>query len=292
MILNPLQRVQVLESTKKCKAGSIGYFVAQDPINSYNGWDMCIIFTRFGKKGKLRVEPVTIRPRMIDYSTMKESDQYILEIAGTYEGIEPRRYPDRRGRLIGKLGDTKLEPVPSDTKDLLNVSIEEFTAYIVAMSMLMYKLQCGRRVSGLNKNPSIKSRRFARSGFDLSTVSPSVLGHYILFGISYDSKGYKQSMFEEKGITFAEALAAQTDTLGKKRDLLNRLRKLTAMYKTTLANYQVNLERAFQNNSARINEVIKHYRRSKKEVKNLKEQNDKNQGYGWHVYAKTSKRGR
>jgi len=282
MILNPLQRIRVLESTKKCKAGSLGYFVAQDSVNSYNGWDMCIVFTRFGKKGKLRSEPVIVRPYMIEYDTMKESDQYILSIAATPEGIEPRLYPDKRGRVAGKLGDTKLEPAPSDVKDLLNVSDEEFIAYIMAMSLLLHKIVRGKRVNMLTRQFTLKAQKFVNSGFDISTLHPEILAHYILYGMGYDAKKYNRYVPEGERIYFSKSLASQISNPAKKRIILNKLRKSMAMTKTALDKHHKYIEKSFQNNSARINDVIKYYRRRKRELESLKEQAKKKE-LGWYA---------
>jgi hypothetical protein len=281
MILNPLQRIQVLESTKKCKTGSLGYFVAQDPISTLNGWEMCIVFTRFGSKGKPRIEPLILRPRMIDYATMKENDQNIMEIAGAYEGIEPRLYPDSRGRIVGKMGDSKLEPVPSDSKDLLNASDEEFTAYVIAMSLFVYKLLARKKVRSLSQTPVLQSQRFVRSGFDIAQITPEMIGYHILYGVQYDinkARLVKHAEDSEASPSFAESYAAQISTEAKKRVILERLRRSIAMSRVALLSYQKSLEFALQNISRKIDDTLKYYRKRKKLLEKV-QQDMKDRGW-------------
>jgi hypothetical protein len=269
MILKPLQRIQVLESTKKFKPGSLGYFVAQDSVNSYNGWDMCIVFTRFGKKGKNRIEPASVRTYMIDYNTMKDSDREIIDITKLHEGIEPTQYPDRRGRISGALDEIKIEPFPIESKNLLDLPDNEFTAYIIALSMFIHKMTYNKRAYHLTAMPGIRQRDFVASDFNLSIAEPGSIGYYILNGIYYDECTKKKQMPNRK--SFRNLYAAQILTQSRKRQLLNRLHRGLAMAKEPIKAYKINTESAFISNSVRINHVLKYYRKHKKELKQIEE---------------------
>ena len=268
MILKPLQRIRVLESTKKFKPDSLGYFVAQDSVDNFNGWDMCVVFTKFGKKGKARIEPVSMRTYMTDYATMKDSDRKIMDIAKVYEGIEPVEYPNRRGRLPEKIGEIKIEPFPVDSKNLLDLSDEEFTAYIVALSLFVHKMTYGKRVYNLPQIPHIKSREFVEAAFDLVIADPESIGYYILYGMQYDAHSKRAGVDRAN---FKSSYDSQISTEALKRGLLNRLHRGLAMAKDPIKKYEAVTEIVFRNNSHRIDNVLIHYRKHKKELQHLGE---------------------
>ena len=273
MILKPLQRIQVLESTKKFKPGSLGYFVAQDSVNSYNGWDICIVFTRFGKKGKNRIEPAYMRTYMVDYNTMKDSDREIIDITKLHEGIEPIQHLDRRSRILGALDEIKIEPFPIESKNLLDLPDNEFTAYIIALSMFIHKMAYNKRAYNLIAMPGIRQRDFVASDFNLGIAEPGSIGYYILNGIHYDEWTKKKQMPNRK--SFRNLYAAQILTQSRKRALLNRLHMGLAMAKEPIKIYKANTENAFTDNSVRINHVLKYYRRHKKELRQIEESKGK-----------------
>lgn len=270
MILNPLQRIRVIESRKKCKAGSLGYLSSQESVGNYNGWDMCVVFTRFGKKGKPRIEPLVIRPRMIEYDNMSEANQNIVKAAGVYEGLDPFLYPDRRGVVRYKLGDTKLEPVPMTVKDLLDLSDSEFTAYLIALSLFLYKITSHTRCNAVINAPlgHVSKRTFERGGFDINVSSPERLGHYILYGMKYDVINKRNGVLNKP--SFAEMYAHQISTPAKKRRLLNKARKVLSMSKNGLASYRANMERGFYEMSERIDNILALYRGKKERLAELK----------------------
>lgn len=271
MILKPLQRVQVLESTKKFKPGSLGYFVAQDRVGSYNMWDMCIVFTRFGKKGKARIEPASVRHYMIDYGTMRDSDRKIMDVVKVHEKIEPVQYKNERGgriSILGEIESTKIEPFPMDSKNLLDLSDKEFTAYIVAISMFIHKMIYSKGVQHLVQSPSIKSREFVESDFDLGLPEPGSIGYYILYGLQYDIQTKRADMPRKH---FGELYNYQISTEAKKTDLLDRLHRDLAMAKDSIKKYEQNTEIALKNSSTKINNVLKHYRKYKEELKQVEE---------------------
>lgn len=273
MILKPLQRIQVLESTKKFKPGSLGYFVAQDNVNNYNGWDMCIVFTRFGKKGKARIELASMRSYMIDYATMKDSDRKIIDITKTRESIEPNQYPDRRGRISGVLNEVKIELLPMESKNLLDLPNDEFTAYIVALSLFIHKITYNKRTYNLTAIPGIRQRDFVESDFNLSIAEPGSIGYYILYGIQYDELTKKKQIPNRKN--FQMLYDIQVLTQSRKRQLLDRLHRGLAMAKEPIKSYKAHTEAVFLSNSTRINNVLKYYRKHKEELKQVKEAKDR-----------------
>jgi hypothetical protein len=269
MILKPLQRILVLESTKKFKPGSLGYFVAQDRVSNFNMWDMCIVFTKFGKKGKARIEPASMHHYMIDYATMGDSDREIMDIAKVHEKIEPAQYMDRYCKVLGATDEIKIEPFPIDSKNLLDLSNEEFTAYIVALSIFIHKMVYSKVARNLIQAPLIKSREFVEAGFHLGLADPESIGYYILYGMQYDAHTKKAGMVRRRN--FQEIYNSQISTESAKRDLLNRLHRGLAMAKDSIRRYEEATEIAFRSNSARVSNVLKYYRKHKKELKQIAE---------------------
>jgi len=239
MILKPLQRIQVLASTKKCQAGSIGYFVSQDNIGNYNGWDMGVIFSRFGYKGKPRIDLVNIHPRMVEYDNMSERDQKIIRAVGAPKGLDTRPY---RGKNTLHLGDTKLTTIPVESMDLLDLDDNEFTAYVVALSLFIYRHKYGVYVGALHR----ALRAVDEGRLDLTRTEPSSIGHTIMKRI--------------KNPDFAVAYAGQISTKTKKRNLLNRLRKDASMLKNELLRHKLSIESKFARNVDKIDTILRYYR--------------------------------
>jgi hypothetical protein len=293
MILRPLQKIQVVQSTKKCKPNSLGYFVAQDPVGDYNAWQMCIVFTRFGKKGKPRIETLPLDLPMVDYNTMKPADRDILNIVYSYEGLEPRTYTDRKGNNTSNLRDTVIEPIkPTGPKDLLRLPDDEFTAYIVAMSLFIYKLIYRQPARSLNMCPiHINLTDFADNRFSLATVAPEYFGYHILKGIQMDDLLRKKQVRVKDGSSFEYAYNHQIDSARKKRHLLDRLQRSIAMAKNELDKYNRNVQYRYDRTNRTINDVLKFYKHNKKELANVKNR-DKSKPESkrsYHNYSHTSK---
>ena len=294
MILRPLQKIQVVQSTKKCKPNSLGYFVAQDPVGDYNAWQMCIVFTRFGKKGKPRIEILPINLPMVDYNAMKPADRDILNAVHSYEGLEPRTYTDRKGNSTNDTRDTVIEPIkPTGPKDLLRLPDNEFTAYIVAMSLFIYKLIYRQPARSLNVCPiHIKLTNFADNQFDLTTITPEYFGYHILQGIAMDELLKKKQVEVREGSSFEYVYNRQINSARKKRHLLDRLQRSIAMAKNELDKYNNIVQYKYNRINVNITDILKYYRHNKKELANVKKQNESKPkaGRAYHNYSYRTKR--
>lgn len=271
MLLRPLQRVRVLSSKKKYKPGSTGYFVSQSSLGNYNGWAAYVVFTRFGKKGKPRVEPALLNMRMVEYDTMKESDQKIMNIIGAYENIDPgqfSQYSAGRRASSDELGSTVLETIPRDYKDLRDLSDNEFTAYIVAFSMLIHQFAYSKNAKTLMNRIVINKNNFVSSGFDLVPIRAGSLGYYILAGIKYDEAKFRLH-FELDSPRFSEAYKHQIDTPAKRYNILTKLHRAFAMEKAPFNSYMNRSNKVFENMVSRIHDTISYYRNNKKDLKDI-----------------------
>lgn len=289
MILKPLQRIQVVESSKKCKAGSLGYFVAQDQVGSYNAWDMCIVFTRFGKKGKPRAEPFKINSFMINTNTMRQSDKEILDVTGYSEGLSPIAFVDRHGKFSTGVKDTVITPIPQIAKDLLELPDNEFTAYIIAMSIFIYKLTSRRQTRNLCLYPSFVSLRdFDASGYNLESIDAQAIGYCILHGIGRDVAMKKSKLILDDRDTFANRYAQQISTLSNKKRMLNKLQMALAAAKDELNRYNKATGGRFDDVSTRVDHVLKYYRRNKKKLENIKSNSSQGTPDNWGLPTYTS----
>ncbi len=267
MILKPLQKIEVIESTKKWKPGSVGYFVCQEPFGNYNGWNVLVIFTRFGKKGKHRLEMTNIGVHMIEYDQLKKSDRTIMEIVKFAEGIEPRMHPSDVGkskpRYSQTLGGSIIVPIQVDHKDLLETETWDFMAYTTAISLYIYKLSFGRDLYRLLLVPPIKMSEFVGSGSDLSNVQAPNMGYYILRGLSMDTNK-KTKVFEEIYLDFFENMSNRRKCLEKLLISLSACRQQDSQYKEDIKARYKHVEQVFDN-------TLKHYRRKRKSLQRVKE---------------------
>jgi hypothetical protein len=271
MIIKPLQKIQVLNSTKRYKAGSLGYFVFQSISKNCNRWNMYVVFTRFGKKGKPRIEPIVINTRIIDYNILENSDREIIDIVKLYEKLEPIKHSKASGD-IEELEATEIEISPIDSKDVLNFSDNEFTAYLIALSILVFKTSRNfsmRKVSTFLLS-SANKKRFIQNKFDLATVDPALMGYYIPYGIRYDSGNIHYLENIDIETTFEKSYNSQIDTKLKKQTLLNRLHRSFAMARKQLIDYHAQTEQSLASSSNHISEVLNYYRSHSEELLNIK----------------------
>lgn len=272
MILKPLQKIEVIESTKRWKPGSVGYFVCQEPVSSYNGWNMLVIFTRFGKKGKYRLETVNIGIHMIEYDQLKKSDRTIMEIVKFAEGIEPRIHPADIGksklRYSQPVGGSIIAPIQVDHRDLLEIETWDFMAYTTAISLYIYKLSCGRDIYRLQLIPPIKMSEFVGSGSDLGNVQALDMGYYILRGLGVDANK-KTKVFEEIYLDFFENMSNRRKCLEKLLISLSACRQQDSQYKEDIKSRYRHVEQVFNN-------TLRHYRHKRKILQRIKEEEKAN----------------
>lgn len=138
MLIQPLQRIEVVNSSKQCKAGSTGYIVCGHWIGAYNLVDHDIIFTRFGKNGKPRISLVKLVTAYVDVESLSFREEYkhtMDKIIRDY--LMPLRWEGRRASPI----DSSIKVIPIGAKDLTELGIWEFIAYISALSMFVKAME-------------------------------------------------------------------------------------------------------------------------------------------------------
>lgn len=120
----PLQKIEVTESTKVYKPGSIGYvtYIGRSPALVQ---PLTITFMRFGKKGKKRVATETLYYYALDLSKADEESTKILT------GPEVHNY--HRVTAV-------LQPAIQETKNLEEMPGYEFVCYAAAFSMYVIHL--------------------------------------------------------------------------------------------------------------------------------------------------------
>jgi len=271
MLLKPLQKIKVVKSKRIYKPGSIGYFVAQDnQNNSLNSWNMAIVFTRFGKGGKPRTDLEILSTRMIEYDDMSEKDREILRVVAGQEGIEPRsgHYYTGHNQIIP--GDTVIEPIDIDSRNVLDGSVVEMTAYITALSLLVYKLNKRLSIKRLVMRPAVKMKDFADNGFILDSVLPDLLGYYILAAKDYDDSCKRGGYPLHDYPLFEPALRDQLRSKATVRRVLKSLQKCLAMTRIAFNDYKSRNQMSFDQMQDKIIYVLKHYRRSKKAMAQAK----------------------
>lgn len=266
MILKPLQRIQIIDSNKMCKAGSLGYFIAQESVGRYSAWHMSILFTRFGKAGKPRIYPLPINTLMVDYSIYNKADRNIIDIVKFYDGIEPKSNVDK--------GITLLEPIAMEHKNLLDISDNEFTAYIIALSMFIRKLVHHTAINGLHRMPKLSFGKFAHSGFDFASINSEHVGYYILQGLKLREDEKKYGIAGNHGELFVESYAERINNRAGRRGLLSKLHMSLAMSKNAFIKYNKRTFGGLDATISKINDILDYYRRNKKQLVAVK--NDAN----------------
>lgn len=138
-IIRPTEKIEVIESKKQCKTGSAGYLVYQQPLDIYNMCRSLIVFTKFGNKGKNRIEVMDITTEMVDIASMKLTTKAreILKERITKGNIMPK-YVDKFHTI-----NSSIKKVPMLSKSIVDLDIWDFFGYICSLSLFMKSLTAG-----------------------------------------------------------------------------------------------------------------------------------------------------
>jgi hypothetical protein len=254
-----------------CKAGSLGYLVAQEQVGGgYNSWNMSILFTKFGKSGKSRIYPLLVNPFIIGYDTLNKVDRIIMDTVKFYEGIEPRPLMNKGVYLETNLGATSLEPISMEHKNLLDLSDNEFTAYIIALSLFIRKLSDRMPISNLHHIPGLRFGKFVADGSDLAAIHANFIGYYILYGLRLRDDEEKVGIDTGSGKAFAESYIERIDNRAGREELLFKLHMALAMSKRAFLKYNKLIYSCTDNIDARINDILKYYKHNKKKLASIK----------------------
>jgi len=155
LLIQPLQKIEVIDSSKQCKAGSVGYLAYTLGINGHNLVEQDIVFTKFGKGGKPRVSLVKLRTPFIDIESLNFPQEHRKSIEKIVQDYLMPRYGNESGRDRGRRSiDSHIKIIPIETKNLTEFKIWEFTAYISALSMFIVTME--QRAAGLGRGGIIR----------------------------------------------------------------------------------------------------------------------------------------
>ncbi|GAG15334.1 unnamed protein product [marine sediment metagenome] len=130
-LLKLFQKIEVIESTKQAKPGSVGYITSLDELGGYNTLLVQALFTRFGKNGKKRFSISELKVPLIDVSCLsvpKDSKRALETLINRH--LMPRD-------INHNLYDSKIKIITEKSKNLMELDTWDFIAYISAISMFM-----------------------------------------------------------------------------------------------------------------------------------------------------------
>lgn len=127
------QKIEVIESTRQSKPGSIGYVSTISDMGAYNVVQISVLFTKFGKNGKNRLSISRIKVPLVDIDNLQvsEDDKALLKTLCDREMLP-------RGHRFS-LCDSKIKTVQESSKDLTNLDTWDFMAYISSISLFLSK---------------------------------------------------------------------------------------------------------------------------------------------------------
>lgn len=143
-IIRPTEKIEVIESKKQCKTGSTGYLAYQQPLDIYNMCRSLIVFTKFGDKGKSRIEIMDTTTEMVDIASMKLTTKAreTLKERITKSSIMPK-HPDKYYTI-----NSSMKKIPMLSKSIVNLDIWDFFGYICSLSLFVkYLSNNGAKIS-------------------------------------------------------------------------------------------------------------------------------------------------
>ncbi len=268
MILRPAQKIEVIKSNRQCKAGSIGYFVCQDPLLKYNAWQMAAVFTRYGKKGKRRISVLEFSTHMLDNSQLKGSDRKIIDIVKFVEKLDPRLDSTKRKSHKGYgtpaiygVGGSIVKPIGIECKNLLNLDTWDFLGYITALSIYLNRLQHNKLSYQLVSMPLIIGWSEFVERKDVRLMSPDYMGYFIIQGLMHDA--------ENKDKSFEDLYLDTFNDHAKRKECLDKIIMSMLMLKDRDAGYKSYILQVYNTMEANINEILSFYRKRKNDLKSV-----------------------
>jgi hypothetical protein len=269
MILRPAQKIEVVESNRQCKAGSIGYFICQDSVVSgYNVWRMAAVFTRYGKKGKRRIGVLEFPIHMLSSDQLKESDKKIVDIVKFVEGLDPRsnfnKHKSRREKERGLLDqhgidESKIIPIDIECKNLLDLDTWDFLGYLTALSIYLNRLCHNKLSSQLVSTPLLMRLCEFVEHKDLRLMPPDYVGYYIIMGLEYDA--------QNKNKSFEDIYLNLFNNHAMRKECLDKIIMGLVMAKDRDTDYKTYILQVYKDMEATIAEILLFYRENKRELK-------------------------
>jgi len=249
-IIRPTEKIRVIESKKQCKTGSIGYLAYQQPMDMYNIYRSLIVFTKFGNKGKNRIEMIGITTEMVDINSMKATPKQreSLKERITKSSIMPR-HPDKYYTI-----NSSIERVPMTSKSVIDLDIWNFFGYICSLSLFMKSLTGGDTRLPLpgRDGPSIADVNRTR----IIDVPPIALANYIYLALNYSElAGVDAEEISSRYMDHFNNTRNRTKCMDKMYLLLSTLREGVLRYSTYIIE-------AHKNMTNRIKSIIANKRES------------------------------
>lgn len=228
MLIQPLQKIEVINSSKQCKTGSIGYVIHAHNIGGYNLLGYDIMFTKFGKSGKPRISLTSLVAQFVDI----ESLSFNKEHKGTIEKVlQDYMMPYHYGRRESSAVDSYIKMVPIESKDLTELETWEFMTYISTLSMFIEVMEGNMPDLG---RPRVRERVREADvlNMPIAETPPSLIGHYI--SLSFKNRnGRVNQKFDEYIAYFSE--------IENRRPWIEMLRKRLSVNRQAVIRYSKNM---------------------------------------------------
>lgn len=233
--MNLLDKVRVISDSKDlCRTGSEGYIAWIKPFNPNDLFStrMDVVFTRFGKAGKPRIEVYQVNanpfdlnseliPEMTKLNITKEDQELFLESSKP----KPTRYSSHI--ILERIENNKL-------RNLLELSNFNFLAILVALSWPLYNIyNSGSRRPIDRLTLDLLSNNFRDSNLSQGEIQyimdqvflrdAARIPTLVTSGCQFDYKFHKKL-----GIRINTILAAINDNPGYRKAILSEIRKATA----------------------------------------------------------------
>ena len=185
-IIRPTERIEVIESKKQCKAGSTGYIAYQHPLDMYNICKSTTVFTKFGNKGKNRIEVIDITTELVNIESMKltEKSKCRLKERMTQNSIMPR-YPDKYFNI-----NSSIKKISMPSKNVIDLDIWDFFGYVCSLSLFMKKIIGNNKGLGLPGKDGLCLEEAIRTS--IIDLPPTALANFIYLalnnGAAYDKE--------------------------------------------------------------------------------------------------------
>jgi len=177
-IIRPTEKIEVIESKKQCKAGSTGYLAYQQPLDIYNMCKSLIVFTKFGDKGKNRIEVMNTVTEMVDIASMKLTTKAreTLKERITGSSIMPK-HPDKYYTI-----NLSMKKTPMLSKNIINLDIWDFFGYICSLSLFVKYLSTNNARLSLPGKDGLSIMDVSQT--HIVDVPPTDLANFIYLALS------------------------------------------------------------------------------------------------------------
>jgi len=264
MIIQPLTKIEVTESTLKCGPGSVGYVILQGQHSSYNIWDTAILFSKMGKTGKDRLEVMCLKDTMVDHNKMRiaPKSKIILDTVALSEGLYPQLHPSDVGKKKPRysilIDHTKFDQIKSEHKDTMNMPVWEFMSYISAMSAFIYAVFFGTTPYNMPNRHSGGGEGF--DSFPEGMPDSTLLWLYFMRGLKRDTS--------DRSHAYETVYRDFFDHAENRMSYILYMRQAVVMMQDSMQVYMRRLDRRVRAEKASIRSILHYYQKHPADYKN------------------------